>query len=83
MSARHSGFTLIELIVALTISALVVGFIVTFIAVPVQAHLAQARRSELAASREAVTHWMSQDVRGALPNSIAQRQWSTVAPRWR
>jgi prepilin-type N-terminal cleavage/methylation domain-containing protein len=70
MSARHSGFTLIELIVALTISALVVGFVVTFINVPVQAHLAQARRSELAASAESVTHWMSQDVRGALPNSI-------------
>lgn len=70
MSARQSGFTFIELIVAITISVVVVGFIATFIAVPVQSHMAQARRSELDASAEAVTHWMSQDVRGALPNSL-------------
>jgi len=70
MSARQTGFTLIELIVALTISVVVVGFIATFIAVPVQSHLAQTRRAELDAEAEAVTHWMSQDVRGALPNSL-------------
>lgn len=70
MSARQAGFTLIELIVALTVSVVVIGFVANFIAVPVQSHLAQARRSDLAASAEAVTHWMSQDVRGALPNSV-------------
>ena len=70
MSARQGGFTLIELIVALMISVVVVGFVANFIAVPVQSHLAQARRSDLAASAEAVTHWMSQDVHGALPNSV-------------
>ena len=70
MSARQSGFTLIELVVALTVSAIVVGFVAMFVSVPVQAHFAQARRSELAASAEAVTQWMSQDVRGALPNSL-------------
>jgi MSHA biogenesis protein MshO len=70
MNARQNGFTLIELIVALTISVVVVGFVASFIAVPVQAHLAQARRSELAASAEAVTLWMSRDIRRALPNSV-------------
>ena len=70
MSARQGGFTLIELVVALTISVVVVGFIATFIAVPVQSHVAQARRSELAASAEAVSFWLSQDARGALPNSL-------------
>jgi MSHA biogenesis protein MshO len=70
MSTCQRGFTLIELIVALTISVVVVGFIATFIAVPVQSHMAQARRSDLAASAEAVSHWMSQDVHGALPNSL-------------
>jgi MSHA biogenesis protein MshO len=70
MNARQAGFTLIELIVALTISVVVVGFIATFIAVPVQSHMAQARRADLAASAEAVTHWLSRDVHGALPNSL-------------
>jgi MSHA biogenesis protein MshO len=70
MNARQGGFTLIELVVGLTVSVVVVGFIATFIAVPVQSHMAQARRSDLAESAEAVAHWMSQDVRGALPNSV-------------
>lgn len=67
---RAAGFTLIELIVALIISTIVVGFVATFLAVPVQAHLAQARRSELAASAESVARSMARDVRGALPNSL-------------
>jgi prepilin-type N-terminal cleavage/methylation domain-containing protein len=50
MMRRSGGFTLIELIVALTISVVVVGFIATFITVPVRAHVAQARRGELTAS---------------------------------
>lgn len=70
MNARQQGFTLIELIVAMTISAVVVGFVATFIGVPIRAQMAQTRRMELSASAEAVTHWMSQDVHGALPNSI-------------
>jgi len=71
MNARRAaGFTLIELIVALVISAIVVGFIATFLAVPVQAHLAQARRSELASSAEDAARSMARDVRGALPNSL-------------
>jgi prepilin-type N-terminal cleavage/methylation domain-containing protein len=70
MKTRQSGFTLIELVVALTISVVIVGFVAMFVSVPVQAHFAQARRSELTAFADAVTHWMSQDVRGALPNSV-------------
>jgi MSHA biogenesis protein MshO len=70
MNARQHGFTLVEMIVVLTISVLVVGFIVSFVSVPVQAHMAQSRRADLAASAEAVAYWVSQDVRGALPNSV-------------
>lgn len=70
MNARQRGFTLVEMIVVLTISVVIVGFIATFVSVPVRANMAQSRRSELAASAESVAHWMSQDVRGALPNSV-------------
>jgi MSHA biogenesis protein MshO len=70
MSARQHGFTLVEMIVVLTISVVLVGFIATFIGVPVQARIAQTRRSELAAATEVVAHWRSQDVRSALPNSV-------------
>jgi MSHA biogenesis protein MshO len=64
------GFTLVELVVALTISTIVVGFVATFLAVPVQAHLAQSRRAELAASAEDAARSLARDVRGALPNSL-------------
>ena len=63
MMRRSGGFTLIELIVALTISVVVVGFIATFITVPVRAHVAQARRGELTASAEALTRAMAEDLR--------------------
>ncbi len=69
MMRRPSGFTLVELIVALTVSVVVVGFIATFITVPVRAHVAQARRGELTASAETLTRAMAEDVRTALPGS--------------
>ncbi len=70
MKARQAGFSLIELVVALMLSTIVVGFVASIITVPAQAHFAQARRSELAAEAEAVTHSMSQDFPRALPNSV-------------
>jgi MSHA biogenesis protein MshO len=70
MNTRQAGFSLIELIVALMLSTLVVGFVASIVTVPAQAHFAQARRSELAAQAEAVTQAMSQDVHRALPNSL-------------
>lgn len=69
MMQRSRGFSLIELIVALTVSVVVVGFIATFIAVPVRAHVAQVRRGELAASAETLTRAMAEDIRTALPGS--------------
>jgi MSHA biogenesis protein MshO len=69
MMRRAGGFSLIELIVALTISVVVVGFIATFITVPVRAHVAQARRGELTASAETLARAMAEDVRTALPGS--------------
>lgn len=70
MTRRHAGFSLIEVVVVLMISSVVVGFIATVITVPAQAHITQARRSELTASAESVAHWMSRDVRRALPHSL-------------
>lgn len=70
MNRRQGGFTLVELVVVLVISAMLIGFGAAFINMPIQTHLAQARRGELAASAEMLTQWMSQDVRRALPNSV-------------
>ncbi len=69
MRQRSRGFTMIELVVGMTVAAMVVGFIAVFIAVPVRAHIAQARRGELAASAETLARAMAEDVRTALPGS--------------
>lgn len=67
---RHcGGFSLIELIVAMTVGVIVVGFIATFVTVPVRAHGAQTRRADLASSAEMLTRAMAEDVRTALPGS--------------
>ncbi len=62
---RQRGFTLIELVVAMSISSIVVGFMVMFLVTPVQAYLAQARRAELVASADMVANNMASDLRAA------------------
>jgi MSHA biogenesis protein MshO len=74
MSAmKERGFTLVELVVAIAISAVVVVFASMFIAAPLDAYGAQARRSALAA--EALAGWprLEEDLRRALPNSVRVR----------
>ncbi|MGH8186685.1 MAG: PilW family protein [Steroidobacteraceae bacterium] len=68
--ARLRGFSLVEMVVALTIAGIVVGFAASLLVIPVQAYMTQSRRAELSGSAEAAARWISQDVHGALPNSV-------------
>jgi MSHA biogenesis protein MshO len=71
MSPVHQrGFTLVELVVAMTLAMIVMGFVALFLTTPVEAYFAQTRRAELSDSAEAVVRNISRDVRGALPNSL-------------
>jgi MSHA biogenesis protein MshO len=69
-ATHQQGFTLVEMIVAIAVSAVVVIFAAMFIAAPVDAYEAHSRRVVLAA--DASTAWprMQQDLRQALPNSV-------------
>lgn len=69
-SVLARGFTLIELIVTLSLTAIVVSFMSTFIGAPVHAYRDQTRRAEMVDSADAVLRLMTRDVRGALPNSV-------------
>ena len=71
---EHSGFTLIEVVVAITISAIVLVFVAMFITAPVNAFDAQSRHTKLAAG--AVDAWpqVETDLRAALPNSVRTRR---------
>ncbi len=78
MNAR--GFTLLELVVAITISSIVLIFVSMFLAAPVDAYDAHARRNALVS--DASTAWprMEADLRQALPNSLrARRNGALVA----
>lgn len=71
---RHSGFTLVEVVVAITISAIVLVFVAMFITAPVNAYDAQSRHTKLAASAIDVWPQVETDLRAALPNSVRTRR---------
>lgn len=70
MSARQRGFTLIEMVVAMTVAGIVVGFMALFLVAPVQAYFAQERRTELVDSANTAKRMLENDVRNALPESV-------------
>ncbi|MGD9841659.1 MAG: type II secretion system protein J, partial [Steroidobacteraceae bacterium] len=76
--ALQTGFTLIELVVSIIITAIVIGFMIMFIATPVQAYLAQGRRASLAHEAEISMHNLDIDLRSALPNSVRYTQSGSV-----
>lgn len=68
--ARTGGFTLVELVVAIVLAAIVASFIVLFLDAPVQSYFAQTRRADLVDSANRIADAVTADVRTALPNSI-------------
>jgi MSHA biogenesis protein MshO len=72
------GFTLIELVIAISLSGIVLVFCAMFIIVPVKSYQAQARRAEMVDSADAVLRLVGRDVRAALPNSIRVANNGTI-----
>jgi len=67
---RQRGFTLIELVITLVISAVVVSFVSMFISGPVRGFTDQARRARLVDAADSALQRIGRDVRRALPNSV-------------
>ena len=67
---RQRGFTLIELIVVIVITAIVAGMVTVFIRAPVQSYLDVSARAELADAADTASRRITRDVRLALPNSV-------------
>ena len=72
-SPAAAGFTLVELVVAIVLAAIVAAFTVLFLDAPVQSYFAQTRRSDLVDSANRIADAVTADVRTALPNSIRYR----------
>lgn len=64
------GFTLIELVIAIALTAVVASFAVMFVAGPVRAYDSQSRRAHLTESADQALRSLSRDIRRALPNSV-------------
>jgi MSHA biogenesis protein MshO len=66
---RH-GFTLVELVLAITITGVIAAVGATFIVPAVQSYLAQAARAGLVDEADVALRRIGRDLRSALPNSV-------------
>lgn len=78
MKAHAAGFTMIELVITMTITTIVVAFAGLFIAGPVRGFTDQVRRAELVDSAESSLRRMGRDIRRALPNSVRVRDIGSI-----
>lgn len=67
---RARGFSLIELVVVITIAAIIAVFLVFFMTTPVESYFAQTRRSDMVDAENRILRSVAADVSTALPGSI-------------
>lgn len=73
MRPQQDGFTLVELVIALTLTAIVASFAAYFVATPVRGYTDLARRAALVDRAELALRRAGRDFRRALPNSVRIR----------
>jgi MSHA biogenesis protein MshO len=71
---KARGFTLVELVVSLTLAAIVVGFAGMMLTAPMRDYELQSRRAELADAAGAAWPSLRDELRTALPNSARARR---------
>lgn len=64
------GFTLLELIVTMTVMALVAGMVAVFMRAPIDAYVDSSRRAQMTDAADTALRRIARDVRLALPNSV-------------
>ena len=69
-SARQRGVTLIELIIVISITAIIAGGVAVFISRPFESYVDSARRAELTDIADTALRRITRDLHSALPNSI-------------
>ena len=67
---RQSGFTLIEAIMVMTITAVLAAGVAVFLRKPIDGYMDLARRTELSDIADTAVRRMSRDLHVALPNSV-------------
>ena len=64
------GVTLIEMVIVISITAIIAGAVAVFILRPIEGYADATRRAELTDTADTALRRMTRDVRSALPNSI-------------
>lgn len=65
-----AGFTLIEMIIVIAITAIVGSMVAVFLRAPLDSYIAQDRRARLADTADTALRRIGRDIRLALPNSV-------------
>jgi len=68
--SKHAGFTLVEMIIVIAITAIVGSMVAVFMRAPIESYVAQDRRARLTDTADTALRRMGRDVRLALPNSV-------------
>ena len=74
-----AGFTLIEMIIVIAITAIIGSMVALFLRAPLESYVAQDRRARLADTADTALRRMGRDIRLALPNSV---RVTSVRPAW-
>ena len=72
------GFTLIELVITITVGSIVVAFMALFIVMPMNAYSTQTQQAALVDAADSALRFMARDLRSALPNSVRVSSGGTV-----
>lgn len=73
-----TGFTLVELILVIALSAVVVVMVSSVLSRPLEGFVAQSRRAELTDLASTALNRMARDIRLALPNSVRRPDSQTL-----
>ena len=70
LRTRQRGFTLIEMVMVITILGVVASMVAVFMKSPIDAYFASARRAGLTDVADTTMRRMARDIRKSLPNSL-------------
>ncbi|MDQ2695190.1 MAG: type II secretion system GspH family protein [Pseudomonadota bacterium] len=73
MNGAQQGFTLVELILVMVLTAVIGAALATFLARPMTAYVDLSRRAALVDEADTALRRMARDIRRALPNSLRVR----------
>ncbi|HRE16601.1 MAG TPA: prepilin-type N-terminal cleavage/methylation domain-containing protein [Rhodocyclaceae bacterium] len=70
MRSRNAGFTLVEAIIAITITGIIGAAVAVFMRGPIDAYMAQSQRAEMVDIADTAIRRMARELRLSVPNSV-------------